>query len=174
MLDIDEELVERAKTGDEKAFSKLYESVYVDMYKYAYYMLGNTQDAEDIVSDTVMDMYTGIGKLRNNSLFRQWTFKILSNKCKRKRKSYLHKNISLDSEIKTLPNEMEQDIELKHDLEQAFQILSIEERTVVSLAVFGGYKSNEIGEILDIKAATVRSKLSRALAKMQQKLELQC
>lgn len=173
MQDMNEELVEMAKSGSDEAFSKLYESVYVDMYKYAYYMLGNVQDAEDIVSETVMDMYTGISKLRNNSLFRQWTFKILSNKCKRKRKTYLNKSISLDSDSRPLQDKMEEDIELRHDLEQAFEILSNEERTVVSLAIFGGYKSKEIGEILDLKATTVRSKLSRALGKMQRKLELQ-
>lgn len=172
-MNIDEGLVEKAKLGDDEAFSKLYESIYVDMYKYAYYMLGNVHDAEDVVSDVVIDIYKGIGKLRNNSLFRQWSFKILSNKCKRRRKQYLNKNESLDNETMNYKGTEEQDIELKYDLEQAFGTLSEEERTVVFLAVFGGYRSKEIGDILDIKATTARSKLSRALDKMQRKLELQ-
>lgn len=172
-MDIEEELVEKAKLGDDEAFSKLYESIYVDMYKYAYYMLGNVHDAEDVISDTVIDIYAGITKLRNNNLFRQWSFKILSNKCKKKRKQYLSKNVSLDNENVQYDKVEQQDIELKYDLEQAFKILSEEERTVVFLAIFGGYRSKEIGDILDIKATTARSKLSRALDKMQRKLELQ-
>lgn len=171
-MSIDEGLVKKAKLGDDEAFSKLYESIYVDMYKYAYYMLGNVHDAEDIVSDVVIEIYKGIGKLRDNSLFRQWSFKILSNKCKRRRKQYLNKNVVLDNEVMQYRTE-EQDIELKYDLEQAFGTLSEEEKTVVFLAVFGGYRSKEIGDILDIKATTARSKLSRALDKMQRKLELQ-
>lgn len=172
-MDIEEDLVEKAKSGDDEAFSRLYESIYVDMYKYAYYMLGNVHDAEDLVSDTVMDIYAGIGKLRNNSLFRQWSFKILSNKCKKKRKQYLNKNVSLDNGNIQYSENSEHDIELKYDLEQAFGILSEEERTVVVLAVFGGYRSREIGEILNIKATTARSKLSRALDKLQRKMEFQ-
>ena len=65
------------------------------------------------------------------------------------------------------------DLELKHDLELALDILSLEEREIVSLSVFCGYNSNEIGEILQIKPATARSKLSRALAKMQRKMKVQ-
>ncbi len=172
-LEIDESLVERAKAGNDMAFSKIYECIYKDMYRYAYYMLGNEQDAEDMVSETVIDIYSGITKLRNNELFRSWAFKILSNKCKRKRKQYINKPISLDDENQNINLSKEHDLELKHDIESAFGILSNEEKTVVSLAVFGGYKSLEIGEILNIKPTTARSKLSRALAKMQKKMEIQ-
>ena len=97
-MTIDEELVALAKLGEDDAFSKLYASVYKDMYKYAYYMLGDAYDAEDVVSETVLEMYSGIKSLRQNSLFGAWTFKILSNKCKRRRKQYLKKTISLDDE----------------------------------------------------------------------------
>ena len=171
---VDEELVALAKLGEDDAFSKLYASVYKDMYKYAYYMLGDAYDAEDVVSETVLEMYSGIKSLRQNSLFRAWTFKILSNKCKRKRKQYLKKIISLDDEDQNIElYESQCDLELKHDLELALDILSLEEREIVSLSVFCGYNSNEIGEILQIKPATARSKLSRALAKMQRKMKVQ-
>ena len=72
-MTIDEELVALAKLGEDDAFSKLYASVYKDMYKYAYYMLGDAYDAEDVVSETVLEMYSGIKSLRQNSLFGAWT-----------------------------------------------------------------------------------------------------
>ena len=53
----------------------------------------------------------------------------------------------------------------------AFGILNEEERMIVSFSVFGGYKSQEIARILQIKAATVRSKKARALEKMRQVLK---
>lgn len=172
-LEIQEAWVKQAVEGDDTAFSRLYECLYKDMYKYAYYMLGNEQDAEDVVSETVIDVYAGLHKLRDTSLFRSWLFKILSNKCKRKRKQYVNKHVSLNDENMKLELCTEEDIGERHDLESAFGILTDEERTVVSLAVFGGYRSREIGEIMNIKSSTVRSKLSRALAKMQKKLEIQ-
>ena len=45
-------------------------------------------------------------------------------------------------------------------------ILAEEEQLIVGLSVFGGYTSGEIGELLEKSPSTVRSKMSRALAKM--------
>ena len=86
----------------------------------------------------------------------------------------MKKTISLDDEDQNIElYESQCDLELKQDLELALDILSLEEREIVSLSVFCGYNSNEIGEILQIKPATARSKLSRALAKMQRKMKVQ-
>lgn len=167
------ELVRLAKAGDDEAFSQLYQQIYKDMYKYAYYMMGNQQEAEDMVSDTVMEVYQGIQKLRENQRFRSWVFKILSNKCKMRRKQLAEKHLSLDDEAVNRGLKIENDYEKKQDLKNAFSDLSFEERNLVSMAVFGGYKSREIGEIMDMKAATVRSKLSRAFMKMQKRMEVQ-
>ena len=52
------------------------------------------------------------------------------------------------------------------DVRNAFAILAEEEQLIVGLSVFGGYTSGEIGEFLEKSPSTVRSKLSRALAKM--------
>lgn len=173
-LEINELWVCQAKAGDDEAFAKIYECIYKDLYRYAYYMLGNEQDAEDVVSDAVMDMYAGLKKLRENAAFQSWAFKILSNKCRRKRKQYVNRNVSLDDEEVNVNLHTEEDFEQRQDLLTAFGMLTEEERDVVSLAVFGGYKSQEIGKILNLKATTVRSKLSRALGKMQKKMEIQC
>ena len=54
-----------ARNGDTAAFCKLYEQYYKDMYRFAYYMLGNAEDAEDVISDTVLDAFTGIRGLKN-------------------------------------------------------------------------------------------------------------
>ena len=48
--------------------------------------------------------------------------------------------------------------------------LTEEERLIVGFSVFAGYKSPEIGEMLGIKAVTVRSKRSRAFQKMKERL----
>ena len=51
-------------------------------------------------------------------------------------------------------------------MRNAFAILAEEEQLIVGLSVFGGYTSGEIGELLEKSPSTVRSKMSRALAKM--------
>ena len=46
-------------------FMVLYEMIYKDLYRLAYYYLGNSQDAEDVVGETVLKAYENFGKLRN-------------------------------------------------------------------------------------------------------------
>lgn len=167
-MEIEIQLVSKAKNGDKEAFSEIYARIYKDMYRYAFYVLGNSQDAEDAVSETVMDAYRSIKKLKDESLFCNWIFKILSNKCRKKRKQYLNKTVPLDANMKT----QDEDYDRRHDIAYAFSGLDEQERTVVSMAVFAGYKSHEIGEYLNLNPATVRSKLSRALGKMQEKIEV--
>ena len=74
------ELVSRARQQDAEAFAELYASVYRDLYRFALYTLGNPEDAEDVVSDTVTDAYAAIHKLRSVEAFRPWIFIILTNK----------------------------------------------------------------------------------------------
>lgn len=159
-----------AQNGDMEAFSKLYESIYKDLFRMAYYMLDSREDAEDAVSETVMAAYEGIKKLRNVALFRQWVFKILSNKCKNKMKQYYSRNLPLDEEV-TLMEEHTEQLDQAHDVKNAFRALSMEERAIVALSIFGGYKSKEIGKMLHMKEGTVRSKLSRSMEKMRSMLQ---
>ena len=68
-------------------FIELYTAVYKDLYRYALYVLGNREDAEDAVSEAVVDAYAEFGKLRDKGAFKGWIFKILSAKCKRRLKA---------------------------------------------------------------------------------------
>jgi len=156
-------LVKRAKKQDTKAFSKLYETVYQDMYHYALYMLKHSQDAEDVVSATVISAFENIVKLRKDERFRSWIFKILTNQCKRKLMAN-HRQIPTDEEPDLL---VHHDFSATHDVKEALSELSDEERLIISLSVFCGYNSKEIGEQLSLNPNTVRSKRSRALGKME-------
>ena len=65
----------------------------------------------------------------------------------------------------------ERDYAELHDVREAFGILNEEERIIVAFSVFGGYQSDEIGNMMEQKSATIRSKKSRALGKMRSVLE---
>jgi len=151
-------------------FEENYRQVYRDLYRFALYTLGNPQDAEDVVSDAVVDAYQSYGKLRNQEAFRAWIFKILTAKCKRKLKEYVNKTVELE-ESGLAQEDREWTVEESQDVRDAFFTLSEEERLIISMSVFGGYNSREIGKSLLIRDTTVRSKLSRAFDKMQKVLE---
>lgn len=160
-----QELVLAAKQGSAAAFAELYEAIYCDLYRFAYYVLKDDQDAQDAVSEAVIDAFSGIARLKKAEAFRSWMFKILSIKCKRKLKTYVIRNRQVDIEETVLP--IEDNISDSIALKRAFEALNAEERLIVSLTVFGGYNSAEVAEILQLNRNTVRSKHSRALAKMR-------
>lgn len=162
-----QELIQRAKTGDVQAFSSLYESIYQDLYRFALYILKNTHDAEDVVSDTVADAWQGIRNLRRTESFKAWIFRILTNKCRRRMRQYADRTMELPEDLTAEPRDIGRDI----DVRRAFAALSDEERMILAMNIFGGYSSREIGRALHMSDNTVRSKQSRALKKMEACLE---
>ena len=147
-------------------FLELYESVYKDMYRLAYYYLGNSQDAEDAVSETVLKAYEKFSSLRKKEAFKSWIFKILVNQCR----TYLRKKMIKGTEELVGEPAIEPKLEDDMVTQELLSALSDEERQIVVLAVFGGYKGEEIAKILHMKHSTVRSKYRRALKKLEQYL----
>lgn len=170
----DENLVKRAMTGDEKAFEALYMQIHGDMYRFAYYMLGNKEDVVDAVSDAVIDIYKYIGSLRSYKTFSSWCLKILWTKCKQKRKEYVDRSeeITLEesAEISTSGNVEDNYIENVY-LKEQLMSLNEDERTIVLLSALYGYNSKEIGKIMHLNNSTVRSKQKRALEKLRERIE---
>lgn len=157
------QLVQMARAGDPEAFSRLYAEVWEDLYRYAFFLLGSREDAEDMVQETVLAAYAGIGKLRDPALFRPWIFRILSNKCRRHRGTYLTRPGELTEEMPDPGGDFTERVLLRSAVEE----LSGEDRMIIGLHVFAGYTSREIGEILGMKSATVRSREHRALEKLR-------
>ena len=145
-------------------FLELYEPIYKDLYRLAYYYLGNSQDAEDVVGETVLKAYEKFATLRKKEAFKNWIFKILVNQCM----TYLRKK------SKTVTTDLAEEPVFEPKLEDntmtqnLLSVLSDEERKIVVLFVFGGYKGEEIAKILHMKHSTVRSKYRRALKKMEE------
>lgn len=158
-------LVRKARHGDVKAFAELYGRIYKELYKFALYTMKNMQDAEDVVSEAVIAAYENIRKLKKEESFRNWIFTILANQCRRKFMTQkpteeLTEDVSITHEFEEI-----------HDVREAFQGLEEEDRLIVACSVLGGYASEEIGAMLDMKPATVRSRKSRAMEKMRQMIE---
>lgn len=160
-----------ARNGDTAAFCKLYEQYYKDMYRFAYYMLGNTEDAEDVISETVLDAFTGIKGLKKPESFKSWIFKILSTKCKQQQAVYVANREHVKDDADTTLLSKEDHPYADHlDVQSAFAALNETEKNVISLMVFAGYNSREAAKLLGSREGTIRSLKSRALSKMSQYL----
>lgn len=163
-MDSFKEDVRLARAGDTGAFARLYEKVYKDMYRTALAGLRGSQDAQDAVSEAVLDAFGSMKKLRDIEAFRIWIFRILSTKIKKKQREY-----SMPQNVDVFEHEemvsAQTDI-YSVEVNEALGKLSGEERLVISLCAVGGYTSEQIAGITGQKASTVRSRLSRARTKL--------
>lgn len=174
-MDEEKSMIAKAKQGDTHAFAMLYEAIYEDLYRYAFYMLQSRQDAEDAVSEAVLAAFSGIRNLREEGAFRGWMFQIVTNICKRKRKQYLKKEAELSDAAGAHNHSGEDWVDaavLGIDIRKALLVLKEEERQIIGMSVLAGYTSREIGEHMGMRPGTVRSKLKRSLEKVQSMLTL--
>lgn len=160
-------LVELAKNGDTKAFALLYQKYYTDLYRFAFCLMKGSHAAEDAVSSAVLKAYENLGKLRKSSSFKSWLFQITANECRSQLK---HLSVYLEDSAYQEPSASEEGY-LTPELEEMFEVLSEEERLIITLSVFTGYNSREIAHLLHKKEGTVRSTKSRSLAKLRSYVE---
>ena len=160
------ELIKAARTGDKNAFAELYIKYKDSMYRYAYFKLENEQDALDAVSSCIVEAYTGIASVKNGEAFSSWLFKILYRRCCAVRKLRMQNRNTLNIDEMEIPTDSGNTVSV--ELREALATLSEEEKDIVLLSAVAGYSSKEISQIIKLKPATVRSKLSRSLAKMRE------
>ena len=127
-------------------------------------MLGRKEDAEDVVMETVTDAFAEIRSLREPGAFEGWIFRILMNKIKRRRKSYISETVELEPDAVSSGRE---DRDEAVALRQALAGLPKEDRSIIVLDILGGYRSDEIGKMLGMNPNTVRSRKLRALEKLR-------
>ena len=147
-------------------FMEQYQAVYKDMYRLAYYYMGNAEDAEDAVQETALSAYEYFHRLKNKEAFRPWIFKILVNRCK---KSLKRRNLWGIRKEEPEPS-YEPSLTSQAELLELLGRPEEEERLIVTLIVFGGYKGEEIARLLNKNHSTVRSKYRRALKKLESEL----
>ena len=78
----DAELVARTRAGDPDAFGILVSRYYDACWRFAYHMLGEKADAEDVVQDSFLRAYLALGRYDERDQFRGWLFRILTNQCR--------------------------------------------------------------------------------------------
>ena len=174
-MNVDVDLIEAAKNGCQESFCQMYEAVAPELYKLALYTLGNSHDAEDVVSETFLEAYKGISRLRDNHAFKPWIIKILNVRCKRRVAQYIRDKGNFDVESFIDLPAAEADLSVSHSdkvtVLSALGKLSPQERMIIVLSVLYGYTTKEIAQMLSSPQGTVSSKMYRAFKKLRGMLE---
>lgn len=135
------------------------------MFKAAYAILRNRDDAEDVTQEAFMKLMESKPHFSDSEHAKAWLLRVTINLSKNMLKASWRKN-------KTENNEELSYTENESD-EVLFCVMKLEEsyRTVIHLYYYEGYSTNEIAYILKLPSATVRTRLKRARAKLRKMLE---
>lgn len=158
-------LVERSKKGDKSSFSTLTELYQDRLYRTAYAILGNSQDAYDALQDSILKAYLSIGSLKNDFYFKYWINRILINSCNdilRRRKKVICVE---DMEI----GEMQSDIDERSiDVGIAMRKLSPKYRSILALRYYQDLSYADIAETMNCPTGTIKSRINYALKKLRE------
>jgi RNA polymerase sigma-70 factor (ECF subfamily) len=181
----DEELVRRAQGGDDEAFRDLMETYKRRAYGVALGIVGDPDEAQDVVQDAFVKAYYKLKEFRFGANFYTWFYRLLVNQAiDRWRKTSRSPTISFDdawvsgesSEPEAVaypksPEEVAGDRELAEGITRAIAALPEYHRTVILLREVEGLAYEEIARILDCSVGTVMSRLHYARAKLKEALK---
>jgi RNA polymerase sigma-70 factor (ECF subfamily) len=159
-------LIDRVRKGDTSAFDELVERHMRRALAVACRVLGQRQDAEDIVQESFMAALVKIDTFERGRPFAPWLFRIVANRAINLRKSRaLRETAPLPPTAASRdesPVEAAERSERRRALEQALAQLPEQQRWIVQLFELDGFTSPEIAEMLDLKDGTVRWHLHTA------------
>jgi RNA polymerase sigma-70 factor, ECF subfamily len=175
-------LVARAKDGDEDAFRELVEKHARNVFRLAFRLTGNEEDAEDVVQESFLKAYRSLPRFEGKSEFGSWLFRITTNcaydtvrRRERRRADALPgADDTAGPELaSTLPSpeRAAAGAELARKLKKAMARLSASERTAFVLRHFEGRSIVEIASALGIRTGATKTCVFRAVTKIRSALE---
>ncbi|MBK3660077.1 RNA polymerase sigma factor [Bradyrhizobium diazoefficiens] len=174
VFDEDSELLDRLATGDEAAFRMLVERHIDRAYAIALRIVGNAADAEDVVQDTMLKIWSHRGRWQHGrAKFSTWLYRVISNRCIDLRRKPRNENVETVPEVADgQPGAVEiiERNELNGMLEFAMQRLAEQQRIAVIFSYHENMSNGEIAQVMDTTVAAVESLLKRGRQQLRQLL----
>lgn len=195
-------MITRARAGDGEAFRELTDPYRRELQVHCYRMLGSLQDAEDLVQDTMLAAWQGLGAFEGRASIRTWLYRIATNRClnalrsasRRPARTWdipqveppepsrLGEIVWLEpypdallegASIAFSPEARYQQTEaISLAFVTAIQYLPARQRAVLILRDVLGYEAGEVADMLDATIDAINSALKRARATVRRRLPL--
>ena len=179
----DEELISRFQNGDEQAYIALVNRYKDKLINFVYRLVNDRDQAEDIIQDTMLKLYTHKHYYRNIAKFSTWIYTIAGNFAKTELRKKKRRKVTNLSEMGTEDWEyqipaVERDTGDKvqsqfaeQQIQRAIQSLPLHFRTVVILRDIQELSYEEISKIVEVPLGTVKSRINRARLQLQEMLK---
>ena len=172
------ELVERARHGDVAAYEALvrrYQNVAV---RTAYVITGQAADAQDAAQEALVKAYYSMARFREGAAFRPWLLRIVANESINRRRATRRKAALALRVAESRPSEDAAPSpeaaalahEVRSELVSALSRLREEDRLVIAYRYFFDLSEAEMADALGCARGTVKSRLSRALKRLQREM----
>lgn len=172
---VEQGLIRAAQTGDRDALITLLREIETHVYRTAYYILNNEQDAMDAAQEALIRIYTKIDSYEEKAQFKTWVQRIVTNICIDK---FRRNKPTVSIEEHELVFQGKESVEkevmsgyLAVDIREAIDQLPEHHRTVVVLRYLQDFSYNEIADSLNLPLNTVKSYLFRARQQLQHLLQ---
>jgi RNA polymerase sigma-70 factor (ECF subfamily) len=184
MEENDAGIVAQVLAGDPDAFRVVVERHSRSLFRLAYRMTGNEQDAEEVVQETFLRVYRRLNKFESRSSFSTWLYRIAVNcslDCSRKRRQHderqLVPNPELPDPLESLPStgpsadRLVMSSEVRKKVEATLNELTEKEKAAFVLRHYEGMSIEEVARAMGLRANAAKNNIFRAVQKLRRALE---
>lgn len=170
------EVVQRARTGNQQAFTYLYEQYHGPICTYIAHLVGNDEVGRDLAQETFIRAWKALPKLQDDHSFRPWLYRIATNLARsyrQRERSWLPRWLPWHDDENNAPalsiaGPEEQAGEREH-IRQVLTALAPQARTCLLLQHVAGFTQREIAAILGVSEKSVSAYVSRGCEQFRQR-----
>ena len=166
------ELLGKARTGDQAAFTEIYDLFFEKIYRFIFFRVGHKEVAEDLTEDVFIKAFKSLGSLTKENSFESWLYQIARNKII---DYYRSKKVVVALEEVENTLEYETNVVDIVDLEaqqktfiKLLKELSPEQQSVIKMKFLEGLENDEIAGIMNKNEGAIRVIQHRAIAKLKE------
>lgn len=167
---IHKHLIIQSQKGDQSAMSSLYGLYATAMYNVCRRMMGDEEEAKDLLQESFVDAFQKLPNLREVNTFSSWIKRIVINNCINAIRKKRIDTTELEDNVDVCDQE-DDDFEYNHfranQIMEAIDCLPNGAKTVLNLYLFEGYDHKEIGQILGVTESASKAQYSKAKAKIR-------
>ncbi len=176
-----EEVVRRFLEGEQEAFNQIVRSWEKKVYNLAWRMLGNREDAQDVVQETFLSVFKSLKALRDPASFSTWLYRITLNHCRTRRRTRMVDVLPQESmagqtgDGERFPESISRthvgaSLEALDIIYKALAGLNENQRMAIVLKEYMGLTLEEIASVMDCPVSTAKTRLYQGLREVQRNL----